>query len=203
MPCTAQSSDKEDALDRWFDAIGIDHAARTRLRRFYPTVGALFAADFATLNELVDASVAAAVAHTATMLVAISQERVERAGGFGSSPETSQYLALRTGFQPYEELRVLYLDSGRRLIADEVAFRGDIDRCEFHTRPIVARALQLGAAAIIIAHNHPAGNPTPSKADIEVTRLLCRACKVFDIIVSDHVIVSSGDFCSFRELGLL
>lgn len=203
MPCTAHCGDKDDALDRWFDAIGIDHAARTRLRCSYPTAGTLFAADLATLNEMVDASVAAAVAHTGAMLVAILKERVERSGGFGSSSETGRYLALRTGFQSYEELRVLYLDSGRRLIADEVAFRGDVDRCEFHTRPIVARALQLGASAIIVAHNHPAGNPTPSKADIEVTRLLCRACKVFDIAVSDHIIASAGDYCSFRALGLL
>lgn len=203
MPCTAERGGKDDALNRWFDAIGIDHAARTRLRRSYPSAGTLFAADLAALNEMVDAPVAAAIAQTGAMLVAISEERVERSGGFGSSPETFRYLALRSGFQPYEELRVLYLDSGRRLIADEVAFRGDIDRCEFHTRPVVARALQLGASAIIVAHNHPAGNPTPSKADIEVTRQLCRACKVFDIAVSDHVVASAGDYCSFRALGLL
>jgi len=104
---------------------------------------------------------------------------------------------------PHEEFRVLFLDRKNVLIADEVQARGTIDHTPVYPREIVKRALELGATAVILVHNHPSGDPTPSRADIEMTREVAAAAKALRIVVHDHLVVGRSGHASFKSLGLL
>ena len=113
------------------------------------------------------------------------------------------YCAAAMARSPTEEFRILFLDRKNMLIADEVQSTGTIDHTPVYPREIVKRALELGASAVILAHNHPSGDPTPSRADIEMTRDVVGAAKALKIIVHDHVIFGRSGHCSFKALGLL
>ncbi len=102
-----------------------------------------------------------------------------------------------------EEFRVLFLDRKNVLIADEVQSRGTVDHTPVYPREIVKRALELSASAIILVHNHPSGDPTPSKADIEMTRDIVTATKTLGITVHDHLVIGRKGHASFKSLGLL
>jgi DNA repair protein RadC len=113
------------------------------------------------------------------------------------------YCAAAMARSPTEEFRVLFLDRKNVLVADEVQSTGTIDHTPVYPREIVKRALELGASALILAHNHPSGDPTPSRADIEMTRDVADAAKALKITVHDHVIVGRSGHSSFKALGLL
>jgi len=102
-----------------------------------------------------------------------------------------------------EEFRVLFLDRKNILIADEVQGTGTIDHTPVYPREIVKRALELGASSLILAHNHPSGDPTPSRADIEMTRDITAAAKALGISVHDHLVIGRSGHASFKSLGLL
>lgn len=102
-----------------------------------------------------------------------------------------------------EEVRILYLNAVNRLLADEKMARGTVDAVTIYPREIIKRALELGATAIIMAHNHPAGDPRPSDADIEATRRLICAGSELKIAVHDHIIVTPASCISMRAEGLL
>ncbi|HWA02564.1 MAG TPA: DNA repair protein RadC [Rhizomicrobium sp.] len=102
-----------------------------------------------------------------------------------------------------EEFRVLFLDRKNVLIADEVQGVGTIDHTPVYPREIVKRALELGASAMILVHNHPSGDPTPSRADIEMTREIAAAAKPLRIAIHDHLVVGRSGQVSFKSLGLL
>ena len=104
---------------------------------------------------------------------------------------------------PHEEFRVLFLDRKNILIADEVQTKGTIDHTPVYPREIVKRALELGASAIILVHNHPSGDPTPSRQDIEMTREITAAAKALKIAVHDHLVIGRSGHASFKSLGLL
>ncbi len=104
---------------------------------------------------------------------------------------------------PNEEFRVLFLDRKNILIADEVQTKGTIDHTPVYPREIVKRALELGASAIILVHNHPSGDPTPSRADIEMTRDVAAAAKALKIVLHDHLVIGRSGHASFKALGLL
>jgi DNA repair protein RadC len=102
-----------------------------------------------------------------------------------------------------EEFRVLFLDRKNVLVADEVQNRGTVDHTPVYPREIIKRALELSASAIILVHNHPSGDPTPSKADIAMTREVAGAAKALGIAVHDHLVIGRGGHASFKSLGLL
>jgi len=102
-----------------------------------------------------------------------------------------------------EEFRILFLDRKNCLIADEVQNRGTVDHTPVYPREIIKRALELTASAIILVHNHPSDDPTPSKADIAMTREIVAAAKTLGIAVHDHLVVGRGGHASFKSLGLL
>lgn len=104
---------------------------------------------------------------------------------------------------PQEEFRVLYLDRKNVLIADEVQAKGTVDHAPVYPREIVKRALEHGASAIILVHNHPSGDPTPSKADIAMTREIVAAAKALKIAIHDHLVIGRAGHASFKSLGLL
>lgn len=102
-----------------------------------------------------------------------------------------------------EQFRVLFLDARNRLIADEAQARGTIDHVPVYPREIVRRALQLNAAALILVHNHPSGDPSPSEADIVMTSRVQDAARALGIVLHDHLIIGKSAETSFRSEGLL
>ena len=102
-----------------------------------------------------------------------------------------------------EYFRILFLNKKNELIADEIQGSGTVDHTPAYPREILKRALDLGSTAIILMHNHPSGDPKPSQADIELTRLIIRAAEPFNIAIHDHVIISKNGYTSFKTLGLI
>ncbi|MDP6564890.1 MAG: DNA repair protein RadC, partial [Alphaproteobacteria bacterium] len=96
-----------------------------------------------------------------------------------------------------------FLDRKNRLIADEVQQRGTVDHTPVYPREVIKRALELSATALILVHNHPSGDPTPSRADIDMTKQVMAAAEPLSITVHDHLIIARGEHASFRSLGLL
>lgn len=105
--------------------------------------------------------------------------------------------------EPGERFRVLFLDRKNKLISDELQQRGTIDHAPVYPREVVKRALELGATALILVHNHPSGDPTPSRADIEITREVRDAAKALGIAVHDHIVVGRSGTASMRALNLI
>jgi DNA repair protein RadC len=102
-----------------------------------------------------------------------------------------------------EQFRVLYLDRKNVLMADEVQQSGTVDHAPVYPREVMKRALELGASALIVVHNHPSGDPTPSAADVEMTEALAAAANKLGLVLHDHVIVGRTGHASFKSLGLL
>jgi DNA repair protein RadC len=121
----------------------------------------------------------------------------------GSWDALIDYLSIATAHNPVEQVRVLYLDKKNVLIADEMQQKGTIDHTPVYPREVVKRALDVGASAMILVHNHPSGNPQPSKADIDMTRQIVTAARSLNIVVHDHVVIGKGQYASFKSLGLL
>lgn len=113
------------------------------------------------------------------------------------------YCKLAMDNKKIEEFRVLFLNHRHALIADEVMQRGTINHTPVYPREIVKRALELSAASIILLHNHPSGDPTPSKADIDITKQIIAACTTVNVTVHDHVIITATGHYSFKSFGLM
>ncbi|KPP80817.1 MAG: DNA repair protein RadC [Oceanicaulis sp. HLUCCA04] len=102
-----------------------------------------------------------------------------------------------------EEFRVLFLDKKNRLLADEFQAHGTVDHAPVYPREIIKRAIALDASAIILVHNHPSGDPTPSQADIEMTRQVVEIGRPLSIVVHDHLVIGRDKVASFKQLGLM
>jgi DNA repair protein RadC len=113
------------------------------------------------------------------------------------------YLRADMAHLTIERVRTLYLNSKNILIRDEVASEGSVDQAAIYTREVVRRAMDLGAAAIILVHNHPSGDSAPSHQDIAMTRDIIHAAKAFNIAVHDHIIIGKDGFSSMRSAGLI
>lgn len=113
------------------------------------------------------------------------------------------YLQASLSQKQVEEFHVIYLDRKNRLISDECMGCGTVDHVPVYPREVMKRALELNASAMVLAHNHPSGDPEPSKADIEMTKVLVAAAKTLDIQVHDHLVVGKSGVKSFRSLGLM
>ncbi len=120
-----------------------------------------------------------------------------------SSSALNDYLRAAMAHEANEQFRLLFLNRKNVLIHDEVQARGTVDHTPVYVREVVKRALDLGATALILVHNHPSGDPTPSRADIEMTREIARAAAPLGVTVHDHIIVGRGEPASLRALGLL
>ena len=113
------------------------------------------------------------------------------------------YLTASMSHAETEEFHLLFLDRKNALIADERQQRGTVDHVPVYPREVVKRALELGASAVIMVHNHPSGDTTPSRGDIEMTKAVAKALAAVDLTVHDHVIIGRGRHASFKSLGLL
>ena len=113
------------------------------------------------------------------------------------------YCRTLTAHRDVEELHLLFLDNRNALIRDERHQRGTLNHTPAYPREICIRALEVGATALVILHNHPSGDPTPSRADVEMTNRIRDALKPIDVTLHDHVVVTAGAAFSFREKGLI
>ncbi len=113
------------------------------------------------------------------------------------------YLVIDMAHLKVERVRVLYLDTRNRLIDDHHVGDGSIDEASIHPREVIKRAMDVGAAALILVHNHPSGNAEPSKADIQITKKIAEAGRLMGVTVHDHVIVGREGHVSMRAKGLL
>ena len=157
-----------------------------------------------TQLPLFAAKLPASAQHTIREALTLLERQLREPGAsFTSSHAVRDWLRLQLATQEREEFIALFLDNQHRLIAHETLFTGTINRTEVHPREVIKRALYHNAAAVVLAHNHPSGEVTPSKADRLITERLVQALALVDIRVPDHLIVGGSQVFSFAEHGLL
>jgi DNA repair protein RadC len=137
------------------------------------------------------------------LLQRVLREQIREREVIGSWSALIDYLQVALAHEPIEQFRVLFLDRKNVLIRDEVQQRGTVDHTPLYPRELARRALELGASAIIMVHNHPSGDPTPSRADIEMTRQVVQALGAVGVSVHDHVIVGKNRHTSFKSQRLI
>lgn len=113
------------------------------------------------------------------------------------------YCHVTMAHEKREHFRILFLNKKNEMLADEIQGSGTVDHTPAYPREIIKRALELGATALILLHNHPSGDPKPSQADIDMTQAIIRAAQPFDIIIHDHVIIARSGYSSFKNMGLM
>lgn len=165
-------------------------------------VGPLLAADAETLKRegLTEGVVAALKIAEALRLL---ETRLEGRPILSSWDALQDYLRAAMAHSPVEEVRVLFVNAKNMLIANEAMWRGSVDEASMQVREVMKRAMAHGATAIIFVHNHPSGDPTPSQADVKLTRELVEAGRHMNVAVHDHVIVGVQGQSSLRALGLM
>jgi DNA repair protein RadC len=137
------------------------------------------------------------------LLKRVLREEIRDRPVIGSWTALIDYLQVALAHEPIEQFRVLFLDRKNILIRDEQQQRGTVDHTPLYPRELVKRALELGASAIIMVHNHPSGDPTPSRADLEMTKQVVQAMSAVGLTVHDHVIVGKNRHTSFKSQGLI
>ncbi len=178
--------------------------AKALLKRFGSLAGVLSASpgELAAVDDLGEASIAALkIVPEAARRLAL--EEASEQPVIASWEKLLTYCRIAMGREKVEQFRLLFLDKKNRLIADELQQRGTVDHTPVYPREVIKRALELGASALILVHNHPSGDATPSKADIEMTREVQEAAAKLGIAVHDHIVISKSGHISFKTLGLL
>jgi len=120
-----------------------------------------------------------------------------------SWPLVLDYCRASMAFAEKEQFRILFLDRRNQLIADEVQQEGTVDHTPVYPREVIKRALELSASAIVLVHNHPSGDPTPSIADIDMTRRIIEAGEKLGVTIHDHIVIGRGGHASFKSLKLI
>jgi DNA repair protein RadC len=151
---------------------------------------------------LTDPTIAALKIAEATAL-RLLEAKIEGRPVLSSWDALGDYLHAAMAHSRIEEVRILFLNAKNMLIANEALWQGSVDEASVHVREVIARAIALGATAIIIVHNHPSGDPTPSQQDIRLTRDLVDAGRHMKVTVHDHVIVGAQGRASMRAMGLI
>lgn len=139
--------------------------------------------------------------HSLTQRMLFSE--IEKKPVLSSWQKLIDYCHVAMAHEKREHFRILFLNRKNQLMADEVQQVGTVDHAPVYPREIVRRALELGATAIILVHNHPSGDPTPSDSDIAMTQEIILAAKALELLVHDHIIISQNGHISFKSLGLL
>jgi len=132
-----------------------------------------------------------------------AREQVGKRAVISSWSALLAYVKTALAHEAREQFRVLFLDKKNGLVADEIMGRGTVDHAPVYPREVVRRALELSASAVILVHNHPGGDPTPSQADIDMTRQVVEAGRALRITVHDHLVVGRDGVASFKALGLM
>ncbi len=176
-----------------------------RLIEEFGGFGRLLSADAQTIRRVaaISDSAAAAVKIVQAVSLRLLEKNISQRPVLSSWQALIDYLRADMAHEPIERVRVLFLNTKNMLIANEKMWDGSVDESAVHIREIMKRALQLEATAIIIVHNHPSGDPSPSQQDIRLTRDLVEAGRHLKVTVHDHVIVGANGHSSLRAMGLL
>ena len=183
------------------DTKSIAHALLARFGSFAGVIAAPIA-DLRQVEGLGDAGLSALKTVQVAALRLIRAE-VQAAPLLSNWERLIDYLNAALARERIEQFRILFLDSRNRLIADESQSRGTVDHTPVYPREVVKRALELHATALILVHNHPSGDPAPSRDDIAMTKEIARAAAPLSITLHDHIVVGNGRHISFRREGLL
>lgn len=178
----------QELLDSFGGIAGLLHAGADDLKRFKGLGGMAKRAELLAIMELARRAVA---------------QKLRSHPTFDSPTAVRQYLLLQLARRCHEVFAVLFLDAKHRLIVLEEMFRGTLTQSSVYPREVVVRALAHNAAAVVLAHNHPSGEPEPSRADEYVTQAIKAALALVDVRVLDHIVVGHGQTVSFAERGLL
>ncbi|MBO9645308.1 MAG: DNA repair protein RadC [Pseudacidovorax sp.] len=178
----------QDVLDACGGIAGLLHADGEALRQIRGLGGTAKRAELLAVMELARRAMA---------------QRLAERPAFETPDAVAEYLQLHLAHKPHEVFAVLFLDTRHHLLAMEELFRGTLSQTSVYPREVVQRALHHGAAAVVLAHNHPSGDVQPSRADQQLTDALKAALALLDIRVLDHVIVGPGRFLSMAQQGLV
>jgi DNA repair protein RadC len=178
--------------------------AKALIKRFGSFAGVM-AAPPADLQEIKGVGEAAAVMIKTVQAAALrmSQQEIAQREVIGSWKKLLDYCRMAMAEEKNEQFRLLFLDNKNALIADEVQQRGTVNHTPVYPREVVKRALELGATAIIMVHNHPSGDPTPSADDIAMTREVAEAAEKLGISLHDHIVIGRKGHVSLKSQGLI
>jgi DNA repair protein RadC len=178
--------------------------AKALLREF-GTIGGVLTADATALARVdgMGATSAAALKIAHAVTIRMLKSEVAQRPVLSNWQALLDYLRADMAHRGIECVRVLHLDSRNRLILDDKMSEGTVDQAVLHPREVIKRALEVNAASIILVHNHPSGDPQPSRADIDLTRTIVAAGKPLGIAVHDHLIIGTEGHSSLRALGLM
>ncbi|MEM9938133.1 MAG: DNA repair protein RadC [Pseudomonadota bacterium] len=178
--------------------------AKALLARF-GSLSAVLAADPVDLVKVsgIGETVAAYIKATREIGTRAAREDIQVRPIISSWTALLAYVRSQLQHEDREQFRVMFLDRKNQLIADELMNQGTVDHAPVYPREIARRALELSASALILVHNHPSGDPTPSRADIDMTREIIDALSPLEITVHDHLIAARGGVTSFKSQGLI
>jgi DNA repair protein RadC len=178
--------------------------AKALVKRFGTYAGVLHAApdELRAVKGVGDAAVIA-LKTVVEAAVRLAREEVIGQPVLSSWDKLISYLRIGMGHNKTEQFRILFLDTKNKLIADELHQEGTVNHTPVYPREVVKRALELSAVAIIMVHNHPSGDPSPSRADIDMTKQIRDAGAPLGVTLHDHVIISRSDYSSFKAMGLI
>jgi len=176
-----------------------------RLLERFGSLGGVLAAPLEQLAEFeeVDKRTLVLLRAARELGARLTREEIVDRPVIGSWQKLLDYCRSTMAHNDTEQFRLLFLDRKNVLIADEVQQRGTVDHTPVYPREVVRRALQLGASSLIMVHNHPSGDPTPSQADIEMTQEVQAAAEILGISLHDHVVIGRKGHASFKSLGLI
>lgn len=178
--------------------------AKALLREF-GGIGGVLSADPESLRRVLgnrDTAIAALkIAHAAA--IRLVRAEVAARPVLANWQALLDYLRADMAHHTIERVRVLHLNARNMLMRDEVMSEGTIDQAQVHVREVIRRALEIGSASLILVHNHPSGDPSPSRADIEITRAIIEAGKVLGVAVHDHIVMGTEGHASLRAKGLI
>ena len=171
----------------------------------FDTLGALFQASPTELEKVPGSgkAAAAAVKIVQAAMEEVTRQEIERKPVISSWDRLLDYCRVHLAHDSVENFHLLFLDRKNQIIREERQQRGTVDHTPVYPREVVKRALELGASALIMVHNHPSGDPTPSRADIEMTRKIADIGNQLGITLHDHVVIGVRGHYSFRSHGLL
>ena len=172
---------------------------------YFGTLNALFSATPEELRSIkgIGESTIAALGIVKELFVRAARTEIKERPLLDSCEKVQKYCEHLMSHLKKEQIRLFFLDTRHFLIKDEVHQEGTLTYASIYPREIIKRALELGAASLILVHNHPSGDPSPSKADIDITRQLISTAKPLNLFVMDHLIVGKGKVLSLRRLGYI
>jgi DNA repair protein RadC len=194
----------EVLLCAFIPRVDVRPIAQELVRKFGTVSGALAAAPERLMEvDGIGETTAAYIRATNLLLQRAAVDAVKDRPVISNWAALLNYVSLKIRHEKVEQVRVLYLDRKNKLIADEKAGQGTVDHAPVYPREVARRALELSASSIILVHNHPSGDPSPSMADVELTRDIEKALASLEIRVHDHLVVGATDVVSMKAKGLI